>query len=123
MEWFEELPVACPPSDAAPCNGEYFRIVSGNPATSPDFFSQSKLQPNKIFVGKDIDECIAKAVSLYNEKGDALKRLKLPKFKHAVIAVVELEPKDGVMKKTFRDSHYSWWRSTNFDIKQAKVEE
>ena len=27
MEWFEDLPVACPPSDATPCNGEYFRIA------------------------------------------------------------------------------------------------
>ena len=40
MEWFEDLPVACPPSDTTPCNGEYFRIANGNPATSPDFFSQ-----------------------------------------------------------------------------------
>ena len=123
MEWFEDLPVACPPSDATPCNGEYFRIANGNPATSPDFFSQRKLQPNKIFVGKGINECIARAVSLFKDKDDALKRLKLPKFRHSVIAVVELEPKDGVMKKTFLDSHYSWWRSTNFDVKQAKVEE
>ena len=23
----------------------------------------------------------------------------------------------------YRDSHYSWWRSTNFDVKQAKVED
>ena len=108
MEWFEDLPVACPPSDATPCNGEYFRIDNGNPATSPDFFSQRKLQPNKIFVGKGINECIARAVSLFKDKDDAQKRLKLPKFRHSVIAVVELEPKDGVMKKTFRDSHYSW---------------
>lgn len=60
---------------------------------------------------------------MFKDKDDALKRLKLPKFRHSVIAFVELEPKDGVMKKTFRDSHYSWWRSTNFDVKQAKVEE
>jgi len=60
---------------------------------------------------------------LFKEKDDAKKRLKLPKFRYSVIAAVELEPKDGEMKKTFRDSHYSWWRSTNFDVKQAKVEE
>lgn len=42
MEWFEELPVACPPSNATPCNGIYYRIANGNPATSLDFFSQRK---------------------------------------------------------------------------------
>lgn len=93
MEWFEELPVACPPPDATPCNGEYFRIANGNPATSPDFFSQRKLQPNKIFVGKGINECIARAVSMFKDKDDALKRLKLPKFRHSVIAVVEFGTK------------------------------
>jgi hypothetical protein len=108
---------------ATPCNGIYYRIANGNPATSLDFFSQRKLQPNKIFVGKGVNECIARAVSLFKEKDDAKKRLKLPKFRYSVIAAVELEPKDGEMKKTFRDSHYSWWRSTNFDVKQAKVEE
>ena len=87
------------------------------------FIDFEPFKGGKFVTGKGIDECIARAVSLFKNKGDALKRLKLPKFKHAVIAVVELEPKDGVMKKTFRDSHYSWWRSTNFDIKQAKVEE
>lgn len=40
MEWFEELPVACPPSDATPCNGEYYRIASGKPATSRLLFSK-----------------------------------------------------------------------------------
>lgn len=41
-EWFEELPDQCPPEDAMECNGVYFRIANGNPATSEDFFSQRK---------------------------------------------------------------------------------
>lgn len=105
------------------CKGVYYRIAHGNPATSPDFFSQRRLQPNKIFSGNGIDECVTRAVSLFKDKCDALKRLKLPKFKHSVIAAVELEPKDGVMKKTFRDSHYSWWRSMDFNVNQVKVED
>ena len=47
--------------------------------------------------------------------------LKLPKFKHANIAVVSLRPMDGKIKKTFKNSHYSWWRSKAFDIKNAKT--
>ena len=56
--WFEELPEQCPPEDAIECNGIYFRIANGNPATSEDFFSQRKLQPDKIFKGEGIDDCI-----------------------------------------------------------------
>lgn len=123
MEWFEDLPKYCPPADVKECNGDYYRIANGNPATSSDFFSQRRMQPDKVFKGNGVDECIARAISLFKDKEDAQKRLKLPKFRHSVIAVVRLEPKDGVMKKTFRDSHYSWWRSTDFNANQAKVEE
>lgn len=122
MNWFEQLPQYCPPADATPCKGDYFRLANGNPATSADFFSQRKLQPNKVFTGNGVDECIARAVSLFQDKDDAEKRRKLPKFKRAVIARVSLEPRDGMMKKTFSGSHYSWWRSMEFDVSQAKVE-
>lgn len=121
MKWFESLPQHCPPEDAKECHGEYYRIANGDPATSPDFFSQRKLQPTKLFAGQGIDECITRAVSLFKDKHDAQRRLKLPKFRHSVIAIVTLYPKDGAIKKTFGDSHYSWWRSKDFDVKQAQV--
>lgn len=122
MNWFEKLPPLCPPSDATPCNGAYFRLANSSPATSADFFSQQRLQPGKVFTGNGVDGCIARAVSLFQDKEDAEKRRKLPKFRHAAIAKVSLEPKDGVMKKTFGSSHYSWWRSTEFDVSQAMIE-
>lgn len=28
---------------------------------------------------------------------------------------------DGKIKKTFKNSHYSWWRSKAFDIKKVKT--
>lgn len=121
MEWFEELLQYCPPTDASPCKGEYYRISDGDPARSADFFSQRKLQPDKIFKGQGIDNCIIRAVSVFKDYGDASKRLKLPKFRHSVIAKVTLEPKDGMMKKTFSNSHYSWWRSKKFNVNQAKI--
>lgn len=123
MEWFEELPQYCPPADASQSIGTYYRIADGNPASSADYFSQRKLQPDKVFKGQGIDECITRAVSLFKDVADAKKRLKLPKFRHSYIARVDLEPKDGMIKKTFRDSHYSWWRSKNFDVRKAKIVE
>ena len=87
MDWLEELPPLCPPSDAIPCNGHYYRIANGNPAVDSDFFSQRKLQPDKVFIGKGIDECIARAVSLFSDISDASRRLKLPKFRQANVAL------------------------------------
>lgn len=123
MNWYEQLPPLCPPSDAVPCGGTFYRIAKVNPATDGDFFSQRKLQPNKTFTGLGVDECIARSISLFSEKNDATRRLKLPKFRSANIAIVTLQPKDGVMKKTFSDSHYSWWRSVDFEVSQAKIVE
>lgn len=120
-EWFEVLPEQCPPNDAKQCEGCYYRIANGNPATTEDFFSQRKLQPDKVFIGLGIDECVTRAISLFSEKDEAEKRLKLPKFKKASIALVTLEPKDGMIKKTFGLAHYSWWRTTEFNVSQAKI--
>lgn len=120
-EWFEVLPEQCPPKDAERCNGIYFRIANGNPANSADFFSQRKLQPDKVFKGLGIDECVAKAVSLFSNREEVEKRLKLPKFRDASIARVELKSKDGMIKKTFGIAHYSWWRTKDFDVSQAII--
>ena len=98
-EWFEAWPEQCPPPDAKRCEGCYYRIAKGNPVTTEDFFSQRKMQPDKVFKGLGIDECVTRAVSLFSEREEAEKRLKLPKFKKANIALVILEPKDGVLKK------------------------
>ena len=119
--WFEDLPEQCPPDDAELAKGIYYRIANGNPATSEDFFSQRKMQPDKVFKGEGIDDCIVKSVSLFSDKSEAMKRMKLPKFKKAVIAEVKLEAKDGMIKKTFGIAHYSWWRSKGFHVSQAKI--
>lgn len=119
MTWFEDLPEQCPPADAVPANGTYYRIAAGIPTESEDFFSQRKLQPAKAFVGEGIDECVLRAVSLFSSKDEAQKRLKLPKFKKHLIVSVDLSAKDGVLKKTFGPAHYSWWRSNEFDVLSA----
>ena len=98
-EWFEALPEQCPPTDAKRCEGCYYRIANGNPVTTEDFFSQRKMQPDKVFKGLGIDECVTRAVSLFSEREEAEKRLKLPKLKKANIDLVILEPKEGVLKK------------------------
>ena len=121
IQWFEQLPSECPPLDSKECKGTFYRIAKGNPATSSDFFSQRKLAPEKIFKGKGIDECITNAISVFSTVEDARRLKKLPKFKNATIAEIKLKPSDGKIKKTFRNSHYSWWRSITFDVSQAQI--
>lgn len=120
-EWLETLPEQCPPEDAELCNGSYYRIANGNPVDSADFFSQRKLQSDKVFKGSDINECVARTISLFSDRKEAERRLKLPKIRNASIALVELEPKDGMIKKTFGIAHDSWWRTIEFDVSQAKI--
>ena len=96
-------------------------MAIGNPATNNDFFSQRKLAPDKTFKGEGIDECIVRALSVFSDLPDAERLLKLPKFRKANIVKIELSEKDGKIKKTFGNSHYSWWRSSLFDVSQSKI--
>lgn len=116
MEWFEQLPDMCPPKDAEyPFNRTFYRITKSAPPVNSDFFSQRMVFPQKSF---NASECIAKAVSLFNNKEEAIRLAKMPTFKGGnTIAEVKLKNNDGVIKKTGKnDSHYSWWRSKNFDF-------
>ena len=119
IQWFEELPESCPPSDALDCNGVFYRIANANPADISDFFSQRMLYPSRTF--RDVDECTARSLSLFDTKEAAELRLKLPKFRNAHIAEVTLTATDCKIKKTFGPQHYSWWRTTSFDITNTTI--
>ena len=43
----------------------------------------------------------------------------LRKFKG--VAKVLLNPQDGVLAKTGGENHYTWWRTTSFDINSAEI--
>jgi len=60
-------------------------------------------------------------VSVFAELDDAKNLLKLPKFKRANIAELHLQEQDGKIKKTFKKSHHSWWRSKSFNVNNAKI--
>lgn len=55
MNWFENLPKRCPPADAEPCKGDFYRLLKSKNVSSSDFYPQQKLQPAKAFVGVGID--------------------------------------------------------------------
>jgi hypothetical protein len=116
--WAEELPEGCPPRQADPSEGIYYRL-GNKPPTEEDFFSHRKLYPLKVF---KVDECRALSVSVFNDL-DAVKQLfSLPTMKGKPINVLELSltPENGVILQTGRDvHHYSWWKSSVFDLSKC----
>lgn len=124
VEWNEELPELCPPSDAiVPENIIVYRFCRELNPTEDDFISHRKLWPDKRFDG--VDECLARSLSVIDDLEICKNRLKLPRMKNFnSIYEVRLGVNDGLIKKTFPDpNHYSWWRAKSFIIDNiVKVE-
>ena len=119
-EYKEELPSSCPPIDAFSADMVAYRVVFNYPPKEDDFFSQRKLYPLKPF---KVDECIAHACSVFNDKGEILKKKKLLKHENVTIVKFNIETCDGKIKKTLSPGHYSWWIFYTCKITSKKYEE
>lgn len=123
MNWIEKLPEKCPPDEAfVPNNFKVFRLATEINTGEINFKSQRALKPNAQFKG--VDECVARSLSVFNEFNKCLNMAKLPMYKNKWKAVLEIElnQNDGLALKTFKDpNHYSWWRSSNFDISNSII--
>jgi hypothetical protein len=113
-EWYEPLPVGCPPSDATQPDGRpLYRAVKTNPATNADFVSQRTVWPMRRF---NVPECIARAVSFRISYESCEHLTKLPNHLGEVVAEVILPSQSGVLKQTGKEEHHiSWWRAAAFD--------
>lgn len=124
MNWSEELPDKCPPAEAVEADGfVVYRLAVKNEFDEEDFKSQRALKPHP-HVFKGVDECIARSVSVFNEMQKCVDMIKLPLYKGKFKTVLELKltGNDGQIMKTFTDpNHYSWWRSSSFDISNAII--
>lgn len=109
MEWAEQLPPDCPPGNSFPPNEQtYYRLVSNFPPTEKDFYSQRMLYPEKDF---RVDECRARAISLFTNLRVCEKVRKLPTQRNNRIIVELVLKKDcGVILRTGQQAHHSWWR-------------
>ncbi|MCD9855734.1 hypothetical protein LUD75_13505 [Epilithonimonas sp. JDS] len=113
-DWFEELPELCPPKDVKEPAGEtYYRLVSDLDNPIAELVSQRTEFPTAVF---KIDECICRAVSLYLDKKDCEDIIKFPRHKNKSIYSFKVDKDDGLIKKTFKGSHHSWWRSHSFTL-------
>lgn len=118
MTFYEELPDQCPPEKAKEPSGAYFRLVH-NPTLEEDFHSHKLLGKwPKCFA--NASECDASSISLMDTIDEAVRLTKLPTNKGKKVLCINLVPKDGLIMQTGRNpSHHSWWRSTDFCIRES----
>ena len=125
VKYFESLEIegqVCPPEDAVQPDGkkEYYRVLKSNPPTSDCFISHRIKFPEREFD----DECEARSVSLSDSLDGLINgyfRMQANKKKARNIGAIVLTPNDGVIKQTGFKTHYSWWRSTDFELASVTV--
>ncbi|MCZ4520729.1 hypothetical protein O4220_19645 [Rhodococcus ruber] len=113
VEWPSHYPNQCPPADAAPAEGVFYRLVDELPPTGDDVLShmQIKLDGRRFQDRNFDDECMASGLSLFNDDAPLLKkRAKLPALRKKMLAKGDISG-PGKIKQSGADiSHYTWWR-------------
>jgi hypothetical protein len=119
-EWSEKLPEFCPPDDAFDPDGlTFYRLCDTVPITEGAFKSQRALNPSGEFKG--VSECVARSLSVWNNLEDCTNILKLPRHRGKVTMKLELTTNDGLVLQTFKQNHFSWWRTQSFDITSVSI--
>jgi hypothetical protein len=118
--WFEELPEQCPEADAKAPDGDiYYRLIESEEINCNDFWSHRKIWPHKAF---NTSECRARSVSIFEDSSQCAKLLLLPLHENKHVAEIKLTPEAGLLKRTGKAGHNSWWRSDAFDpVANAKL--
>lgn len=120
IEWANNLPDNCPPENIlVPEEEEFYRLlINEDVITQDDWKSQKELHPNSPYKGEDLIN--AHGLSILKEADHNI--FKLPRYKRFKgLAKIILNPSDGVLKKTYGDKHYTWWRTTLFDENSAEI--
>ena len=121
-EWTWDMPVGCPPEDIVVAhNHPFFRLARyADRYDEDDFKSYAENSPDKDW-GENLP--LAVGLSVIDNEKKARKRLKSPYFsKFKGIILLNLEPKDGVLKQTGAHlSHYTWWKTKRFSINNLKM--
>lgn len=110
---FPESWQCCPPSDAEPTSGVYFRVGRNNPPTADDFKSQSEL-------GRALgaEECMRLGLSTLRDLVEADHLIRLNRRLGSVIYKGELTDTHGKSKLTSSrqsPSHTTWWAYPDID--------
>lgn len=118
-DWAAVLPEGCPPNQAVPANGTFYRLIRSETPTNSDFLSQREGAPAKKF--SNVSECIARSVSIWSNSQKCLDVRKLPGMKHRILVQIDLTPVDGKLMQYGDIDHYSWWRTKNFKVEAVVI--
>ena len=105
LKWPPFYPENCPPPGAESASGKVYRLVRNDPPKARDFLSTWEEYPGRF--SKSIVTC---GTSVYTDRQD-IERLKkrIPQFNDRKTAKGELNSKLGVIQRTGRRSHHTWW--------------
>ena len=122
VDWVGNLPENCPPEDILVPNNEVFYrlLLNKDHFVDNDWKTYIELYPNKKYIGENF--ILAHGLSILHD-GNFNKLKKLPQLKKFNgIAKIRLNPIEGVIKKSCSStSHYTWWRTTAFNINSAEI--
>jgi hypothetical protein len=116
--WPDGTPKNCPPTDAAPADGLYFRVVKNIPPDETDF-SRWIDEPHNL--GKPLI-CNSCGVSLFSTEEGARKIIerfpnRWKKEPNHGVVLGRLIPEHGVIKQTGIDStHHDLWKQVGVTI-------
>ena len=113
MNFPQDWPKGCPPSEAEGANGVYFRVGRYNPPAAEDFQSQAELG---LAVGGD--ECLRVGLSMLRTLADAKHLTRLNGRLGKVIYQGNLDASHGQSKLTSSQrspSHTTWWPFADMD--------
>lgn len=111
----QPFPPDCPPQDAAPLSGVFYRLASKDLAVGEDTEVSSWLRPYQTHGPhyKKFDEVAAHGLSVFADLVDVLRARKItPWMAKKSVAEVTVTEQDGVMLHSptvFSASHHDWW--------------
>jgi hypothetical protein len=123
IKWANTLPENCPPEDIlVPENEDFYRLlINKDEIIEDDWKPYAELYPDKTYNSDGFIMAHGLSVSKIDNYNELIKKTPSLKDSHNGIAKVTLNPTDGVLKKTFGDKHYTWWRTTSFDKDSAEI--
>lgn len=121
IEWANELPEGCPPENILiPSDQEMYRLtLEADKVTEADFIPYLEQYKERKYSAPQ--KIMAAGLSVFCSYDPTLMQ-KIPALKkYKGVAKLLLNPQDGVLAKTGGENHYTWWRSTSFDINSAEI--
>lgn len=101
-------PLGCPPDNAAPPSGTYFRLATSSPPREDDFKTNEE-EGTKL----NARPCKRRALSLCLTLNDARKLMALYPPLGSFVAEVRLAPAHGVVLVTGQQGHVAYWPCDN----------